>query len=357
LKKSNSANWRSIEALPRRAEGSSWALKLGNSLVENVDESRITKEAQKWNPYRSILVAAPTSRRLLPLVRIGRFRKAVIARNYLLIYMAGVAWGMLAIFAAIVAYINVRPATGFFSAAFALAALALIFDARQIRNSQHTLFERSLFAAWLKTSKKSRVGLILWIVLLCITGITQLRLNSTLGGWEPAAIKYGAIIKLISAGEWWRIITGPYFHSNVAHFAGNVVMAVYVGPIAFALVGWRSLIIFFVANSVGAIAFVIFGSSAFEVYMGISPGILALFSTLFAIGVRRPRFLPRGMANFFIAIALVSALGSEALSSSSASAAHIAGILLGVIAGATGWLSAHNFKRDQKNRTLISNHV
>ncbi len=314
-------------------------------MVENVNESHIKKEAQKWNPYRSLLIAEPGRYRLLPLVRIGRFRKAVIARNYLLIYMAGVAWGMLAIFAAIVAYINVRPATGFFSAAFALAALALIFDARRIRNSQHTLFERSLFAAWLKASKKFRVGLILWIALLSVTGITQLWLNSTLGGWELAAIRYGAIIKLISAGEWWRIITGPYFHSSGAHFGGNVVMAIYIGPIAFALVGWRSFIICSLANAVGAIAFVIFGSSAFEVYMGISAGLLALFSMLFAIGVQQPRFLPKGMATFFIAIAVISALGSEALSPASASSAHIAGILFGLVAGSTRWLSESNSKR------------
>ena len=357
MNKTNSTNWRSIAALPRRAEVNSWALNLGNHLVENVDESRIKKEAQKWNPYRSVLVAAPNYHHFLPLVRISRFRKTAIAKNYLLIYIAGIAWGILAIFAAMVAYISVRPATGFLSAAFALAAIALIFDARKIRNSPHTLFERSLFIAWLKTSKESRAGLLLWITLLSFTGITQLWLNFTLGGWEPAAIRYGAIIKLIGAGEWWRIMTGPYFHSSIAHFVGNVTMAIYIGPIAFALVGWRSLAIFFLANAVGVISFAIFRSGAFEVYMGISPGVLALFSMLFAIGVRRARFLPRGMANFFITIAVVSAFGSEALSSSSASAAHVAGILLGLIAGAAGWRSMRALKCDQKNRTQISKHA
>ena len=152
-------------------------------------------------------------------------------------------------------------------------------------------------------------------------------------------------------------MTGPYFHSSIAHFVGNVTMAIYIGPIAFALVGWRSLAIFFLANAVGVISFAIFGSGAFEVYMGISPGVLALFSMLFAIGVRRARFLPRGMANFFITIAVVSAFGSEALSSSSASAAHVAGILLGLIAGAAGWRSMRALKCDQKNRTQISKHA
>ncbi len=344
MKKSNPANWRSINVLPKRQEADSWALKSGRHPVENIDESRLKKEIRRWSPYQAILISAPNHYRLLPLVRIGSVRKVVIAKNYFLTYAMGIVWAILAAAAAMLSYVKARPATGLASLACALVAAALMLDARKIRSSSHTLFERSLFIAWLRVSPRSQIGLIVWVVLVGIIGITQLWLNSTLGGWEPAAVKYGAITKSINAGEWWRLITGPYFHSSAVHFASNTLMAICIGPIALALIGWRSIIVFILANVVGAIAFLFFGNVKFDVYMGISAGVLALFSMLFAIAIRHPRFLPKGIANFFILIALVSTLLSEAISASSASSAHIVGILFGVTVGMTRLFSGHNIR-------------
>lgn len=278
-------------------------------------------------------MVSPNSHRFLPPTRVRRFRRPAIARNFLLTMIAGSMWGLLALIALYLAAANSRSTTAFLACTLGIMATALLLDARTIKKSPETLFERSLFFHWLRTARGPRVGLVVWIVLCLGIGSAQLGLNFVLGGWEQAATKYGGVTQGIAAGEWWRLATGPYFHASAVHFISNTAMAIFVGPIAFALFGNRSLIVFILGNLSGAVAEATAGSPVFDIYMGISAGVFALFTMLFMAGVKHKRLLPKGVPVLFLAIATASTIGSEALSEHAASLAHVVGIAIGLIAG------------------------
>jgi rhomboid family GlyGly-CTERM serine protease len=76
----------------------------------------------------------------------------------------------------------------------------------------------------------------------------------------------------IAQGEWWRLLTGHWVHSDPAHAAWDISMLLVLGAAFEPRLGWR-LPLVLLASSVGVDAWLWWGASSLHYYCGLS-GIL-----------------------------------------------------------------------------------
>lgn len=323
-------NWRDLERLPP-ADAETWeARRFGGRRVSG--KAAVDAAVARWNPLDPLIVSPAGSARFLPVLHIEEYRHRVhraLRRKHIASIAVLLALGALLVasgYAADRASAIRAGALAFVVGAFVLADYYLV-----VRHVD-ALAERALFVVWI--FRRGAIHALLWSGAMLAVGGVQLYLETRLGGREALLVAFGAV-RSLAAEEPWRIVVGPFLHGSVAHWLTNLAMLALASAVAGPLLSAaRTLALFITASSVGALASLAVEATApSDVYVGVSAAIFALLGWCAGAGLRRPASFPSRFAATAAGFALLNVTLAWLAAPSSSTAGHVAGMLLGLLAG------------------------
>ncbi len=332
--------WRDERLFPHHT-GAGWAICEGSRVLD-LEAYEVRNRLQRWQPQSAILVAPPGAARfttpvMIPEVADIATRSARRRTRLLMLICAGVTLAGLALYAW-------TPSNVLLGWVFGFAGTAAMFaaDLAGPLSSVAGIDERARFVYWFRTRPANRIGVIFWSALITGAGVAQYRLVQRLGGHAAVFHAYGVMYGDVRAGEWWRLLTGPFLHYTPMHFLQNFLFLILVGAVAWAVLGAASSIATFVAgNILGAIAQMQFGAQLYDSVGGVSGGVYALLGLIVVYGALRRGSLPQGLATLVLILAVTGVGMSELASVTTATTAHVAGFISGCAIGALlAWRSA-----------------
>ena len=148
----------------------------------------------------------------------------------------------------------------------------------------------------------------------------------------PSIGAAGLVKRLAREGEWWRLLTAELLHGHWLHFGMNLLSLLAVGRLVEVHASPAYLPTVFLVSAVSASAASLYlqpGTTS----VGASGAIMGLVGFLAAMGYRRRDVLPRGfMKSISLGIALTAGAGLVAHDVID-NAAHLGGLLGGVLLG------------------------
>jgi membrane associated rhomboid family serine protease len=221
--------------------------------------------------------------------------------------------------------------TGIFAIVCLLAALLSFFEMRQVTD-ERAINARTLFYFHLWHGRRSKRMAAVWFGMCVLTGVMQFLAQRQMGGLENLVVGYGAYYPAMSGGEWWRVLSGPLFHSGVAHFVGNMVGIALLGPVASMVLTARVAgLAMLLGAPLGLLAAYASNAPQYDSFLGASGGLFALFGLVVGAGVFRPALLPSGLTIYWGLLALIFGVSAELVGAKVSSIAHLAGFSSGLI--------------------------
>ena len=342
-------DWR-LQTLPRHEIGN-WSILRNGREINYPSCAEALSALSKWQPGQNVYAASPSNNKYLTPIQIDEFyvplKHAARRQAWLGIILLAVVSVVMLVFTVI----HPSKATVGFVLAMLIATVIRWYDSFISMNSANAVADRALFFAWLRNEKRIRNIFIASFIFLVAIGCAQLvlQLNQTLA--EVVSI-YGASYIKLRNFELWRLISGPFFHGSLLHFASNAIYFISVAPIALFYFRMWAFAAFFVANAVGAELQMLFGTNAFDAYLGISPGIFCLAILVSVPNAFGINLLPKGIPSIFIAIVAISLISAEAVAKNSATIAHLAGIGVGSFFAIVWILITSHTRLPKATRTL-----
>lgn len=153
----------------------------------------------------------------------------------------------------------------------------------------------------------------------------------------------------VAQGEWWRLLSGHWVHSDTAHAAWDIAALLIIGAIFESRLRWRlPVILIFV--TVGVDTWLWWGDPDLRYYCGLSGilnGLLIVGLVYLWRDTRHPVALLTGIAAV-LKIALEITSGQSLITQTawpSVPSAHAAGILSGLVFVIGAWISGYIRKR------------
>lgn len=312
--------------------GNGWALMIGRRVKPCADLPEVRSALKRWAPLSPTLVGAPGSSTFQTVPdepRIGSWATEGFRRRNLL----GIA--ALSLMAALM-WMSVSPSSSSKSLPVALLVTMITLlsavDHFLGMRTDSQLSERSRFFYWVQTAPAVIRGFRLWIAIVLLMGGVQTFLQDRMG-LDELVQSYGLMFDAVRAGQWWRVLVGPFFHSGPAHFINNAALALFIGPLVWARFPATGLLVFVIGNTLGALAQMTWGSADFDSYLGISGGLFAMAGLLIASGMVERDLLPASMVPLIVGLVLLSAFGSTLSNSRTANLSHLVGIAFGTASG------------------------
>jgi membrane associated rhomboid family serine protease len=155
------------------------------------------------------------------------------------------------------------------------------------------------------------------------------------GSSNQSVAAAGLVKPLVTAGQWWRLVSATYLHGSANHILGNVVALLILGRLVEAYAPrWRLPLAYAAAGVRGSLAswWLLPGKSS----IGASGAIMGLAGFLAVVAWRRPHDVPAGVGHSAVRIILltgvVGAIGYAFIDN----AAHAGGMLTGAL---VAWLT------------------
>ena len=315
-------DWRR-QTLPAH-DGGGWAVWLRGRRTACSNATDAVTRIGSWLPGNPVLVAAPTMTHFVPPVAIDTFRQRF--RDDVVRY-----WRLLTIAALLAAIACLAARALAISLSLLLLACVFALECLQFSRSRDAVLERALFFYWLRTSLRGSHALVLWATVSGFAGCLQLAALAWLGSLEAVFDAYGLMYPAARAGEWWRLLTGPFVHYNVLHFTTNAALLVLGGWIASALRPLATGIAFAAGCVLSAWCQMTLGGQVFDNFGGMSGGVFAVFALLVVSGFLDRGSLPAGLAVYLGGLLLFSGVTAELLSESTATVAHLTGAATGAV--------------------------
>lgn len=295
-------------------------------------KEKVHREIAKWNPLRPLLIFTGRDKGFLPVLHIEIYRdrafKAAKKGHLTSIFIAVVGL----IVSLIIWALNNDEKALILSTATLCIFLYLYLDYMLvIRNFQRVL-ERSDFV--LSIYDSARKSLPIWVALMVSFGVIQCCLQFYFIGIEPVIYKFGLIYAYSLNENWWRLITGPYFHASVAHWIVNLLFLVIFSPVADFVSRKGALAAFVFGNFLAAAMAKCtndFGLSGGDAYVGISGGIYAFWGWIILSAIFYRDKFP---SFFYISFSLFSILNfvlTVLLAPNASNIGHFGGFLGGLI--------------------------
>ena len=148
-----------------------------------------------------------------------------------------------------------------------------------------------------------------------------------LGYTIETLVRFGSLVpSLVSAGEWWRLVTPLFIHLGVIHLAFNTIAFFQLGPFVEELYGRGKLVvIFFFSGVVSLMAMCFVGQGG----AGASGGLFGFIGSLIAYGVRMPTQFGQAVRSQAIQWAIYGVIMSVFFHASNT--AHVAGLVSGFV--------------------------
>jgi membrane associated rhomboid family serine protease len=324
--------WRSPASLPVNPQ-TDWTLWSGRRM-KATGFAACQKAAGNWDPLGGALIGHPGFERLRPLAEVAEFAGIAVQRYDSRLAFAAWVYGLSS--AGLFAFALSRPQiSGLFPVAFMVAILFAVVIAERVVHQidPRAIVDRSRFIAWLKLSRTVRIAALAFGAGMLASWILQLAVDDLTHDDEGALKAYGVVFGNVRAGEWWRLLSGPYIHSGVVHMASNLGIGLL--GISIAAPMWDGLwaaSAFMIGNVAAAATETAWASHAGMA--GVSGGVFAVFGMIIAIALFRPAELPRGGAIPLAGVLLISLPVAAMQGAHVAMLAHASGFLLGVLFGA-----------------------
>jgi rhomboid protease GluP len=165
-----------------------------------------------------------------------------------------------------------------------------------------------------------------------VAGITVVSMVQVAVPGIQRSVAVAALVKdAARAGEWWRLLTASYLHGNLAHLVGNMSALFALGAVIEAYDRRLRVPLVYLAGVLG-------GSLCSAVFvrasgLGASAGVLALLAYLLVLMHRRGGDTSRWLRGHFLRMLAVTALAGLAGFLVIDNAAHLGGILAGMLVG------------------------
>ncbi|WP_229674243.1 rhomboid family intramembrane serine protease [Nakamurella endophytica] len=160
--------------------------------------------------------------------------------------------------------------------------------------------------------------------------VTAVQAGSVSDPSGSSVFRQGATIpELVSAGQYWRLLTGGFLHFGLPHIALNMISLYLLGmPLERILGRGRFLVVYLVALLGGSVSVLLFSGSSLGPTVGASGAIFGVMGAM-VVTFRRLRLDPRQLFGL-LAVNLVISFALPGISWQ----AHIGGLLTGAAAGA-----------------------
>lgn len=186
-----------------------------------------------------------------------------------------------------------------------------------------------------------------WLLLLNISVFTVMALSGVAVFTPNAAemVAWGANVGALTANdEWWRLVTHQFVHAGVAHLILNLFVLAIFGPVAERLMGAGAFAGLYLACGLvaGATSLVVHPGAVSVGSSGAITGIYGVLAGLMiappAAGMEVPPAIPRRVITRVYAlpliVSLLAMLGLGAFDPNVDNAAHLGGVVAGVVSGA-----------------------
>ena len=319
------------EANPPFHRANEWGIIRGTKRIAASNLDQVRRSLVRWTHLSPVLVAPPGAENFGPPSAIAEFSDVTkkYRRNQLLsLWILGL--GAISMFALSFLAHSAQGVNKLlaFSALVSYIVATMALDYWILRSNKN-LTERANFFYWIYTDKSIKLWFVFWCAFVLIMGVSQyiLQLRFDL---DELVTRYGFFYPKVRDGEYWRVLTGPYFHNGAAHFINNALFLTLAGPITSARFKWIALGSFVLGNIFGGYAQMSLGGHA-DSYLGVSSGIFSLIGLLVSYAILDKKFLPSGVNILFALTAFGSAVGGLALSNRTAVTAHLVGLAFGAV--------------------------
>lgn len=295
-------------------------------------EHAVRRAVRRWHPFDPLLVSVPGALRLLPPICFDAFAVA-LQRNTILRYGSLMALiVMMGLGSMTAGLLLADPFYLKFGAALAMLFMVVLFQHIAIFRHVDRLRCYARFVAW--TYMQPRINVIAFGSLVAIAGVGQWLLQTRTGSLFAMIEEYGLVFDR-APEQPWRYLIGPFFHSGLAHWAGNASMLIVgVGlgnALGRALPMWTIFIFGTVIPGV-ILTFLPHGIGS-DAYLGISGGVFALYGWIIGVAFRNRLFFPFGLWWLVGCFAVATGLISSLLDPRASWFAHGFGLLVGIVAG------------------------
>lgn len=299
--------------------------------------SAVRSALRRWTPAQSLLIGVPgASEFRLPTAidrdGIGRAAQRAAVRFYVT-FAVMMCLASLPVLGVAVWFRYAGPAPYLLALGLAGSGALFAMDARAHKRSLERLHHRALFFYWLRRCRRVEIGASVYMGLLMLMSGLQWWVMQPGGTLAAAFDAYGLLHPRFQEGEVWRLLTGPYLHDSVVHFALNGILLVFLGALAWAYRGGLSLLVFASACSLSLAAQMLFGSELYDHAAGISGGVYALVGLILGGTLHRPWQLPDGLTAHLLVLMLLALLVMELISTPAATVAHVTGLGFGLVVG------------------------
>jgi membrane associated rhomboid family serine protease len=343
------ARWRDLSELPDSHGGwEAYYPLLGFGLD---GKKRIQKHIQTTNILAPILISTPESQmKFLPPILVGDGeecgKKIMLDKKKIMYIVLAYLFLMTAV---LFAAADPHTASIWFTLNLVMLAYSR-YDQTVLSISISNIRVRAQFYAWMYCYGAKYIYVA--IAFMLVIGVMQLIGIELLGSneryLEQYALSYGAVEK---DGEWWRMLTGPFLHTRVAHWMSNLFMGTAIYLLAGILLGYRSIFVFF--SSAVFSFFAVYLSKSFldldsDGLVGVSGGMAGLIGCFLAINIRNRELFPKQFyvsTMFFVTITLLLV---AFLTSITSFVCHISGLLFGFGLGFSFNLVSSSFLVDDQ---------
>jgi membrane associated rhomboid family serine protease len=324
-------DWRADDFFPKaRGLWQFWRPPFGRKVT---GEAGVKRGIWQWHPWDPILVSTPESRHFLPPICIPEIADGVHKRmllQYKVLLLVAAAFTA----AALASYMSTKTALfGRMAASGSLIIFVIttqyIFLFKHIDN----LRDMSRYVAWVYMQKNKL--LIFSMAAMVAIGVFQWSAEKDLGGFEPFILKYGLVFAE-AKDQPWRYLAGPFFHSSVAHWAGNAALLVVALGLAVPL-GRRYAIatVFLLGVLLPPLALSLLPPALrAEAFGGISGGIFATLGWVGGYALRNKDWLPPHLGWIVVTFSVLFAGLSWLMNPQTSSFVHLLGFAFGLGLGA-----------------------
>ncbi len=323
-------HWKNIHSIDHEIS-EYWRARKGTGQII-IGNEKVDEMVSKWQVINPLLVSEPGSNLFHPVLGSSHFKiKAFNSAKRLQLF--SILYSVFFLLLLFILYL-ISPNEKIFTliVVMPILLLYLIIEHRLVVSHIDRLFERASFVIWVY--KEGKIDFIIWITVLFLLIASQYVIHFLTGGFEEAIYKAGLIFNNVNNGEWWRLITGPYFHNGLPHWIINMAMLLIIGPIIGTISRIRGLQVFIIGNiicAISALLYANFGFSVYDSYMGVSGGILAMMGWLSGFSLTHKKSVPN---MFFISIFTFSLLNivlAWLMIPNSSNVSHITGFIFGFI--------------------------
>ncbi|MDT8399845.1 MAG: rhomboid family intramembrane serine protease [Pseudomonadales bacterium] len=295
-------------------------------------EARVEKIVRNSHPFSTALITTPQSQHFLPPVCTPETqarvrRRFLLQRKFILIYL------LLCLLILLTWYLGgsqdrkvlvMTLVTALFFVFFA-------FDYGLSLRVERYMQERALYLAslCLKNNRDLKLGALLFLM----AGLMQYFVQRHSGGLEPLIRQYGLMNDFKLASESWRLISGPFIHSSITHWANNFIYLIITLALTASFrkhaLWWLMLFLVLTGLAFRLIPYPLRP----DALVGISGGIFALFGLSFHDSLMHRDNFPR---YFFVMLGCFIVMMTAfpyLLSPRASGFAHLTGLLTGFIAG------------------------